>query len=70
VKRFPHRFAIGFTEGLFLEVERLAAVHQRSRESMARLLIAEALCARRSQSESSKPACVSHVDRGESEAWV
>lgn len=59
MKRFPERFSVGLTSELYGRLLLEASGESRSRESMARRLIWEALQAR----ESRKPARMNHVDR-------
>ncbi|REM10458.1 hypothetical protein DSI31_00935 [Mycobacterium tuberculosis] len=64
MKRFPERFSVGFGIVLYARLCNLAVREGRSRESMVRVLVNEALNAR----ESRAPASVNHGDRRESGA--
>jgi hypothetical protein len=61
-KRFPERFSVALTSELMERLVAHAKLELRSRESMARRLIWEALNAR----ESVKPALVNHSGLSES----
>lgn len=64
MRRFPERFSVGFGILLYARVANASVREGRSRESMVRILCAEALDAR--ERESRVPASVNHVDHGES----
>jgi hypothetical protein len=64
MRRFPERFSVGFGILLYARLCNAAVREGRSRESMVRVLVNEALNAR--ELESFAPASVNLGDRGDS----